>query len=100
MLGRQFLEVEAMLRGSEGPPVTHPKKMVDQPAERLHKEIKRRIDVVGIFPIPAALLRLSGAVLVEFHDERRVFDRRHLSEGSMACSNEPTIRPRRWHSRH
>ena len=53
------------------------------PLERVNKEIKRRTDVVGVFPKPAALLRLAGAVLVEQHDEWEAGDRRYFSESSM-----------------
>ncbi|WP_344778850.1 IS256 family transposase, partial [Gryllotalpicola kribbensis] len=58
------------------------------PLERVNKEIKRRTDVVGVFPNPAALLRLAGAVLVEQHDEWDAGDRRYFSEQSMKLLTE------------
>jgi putative transposase len=48
----------------------------------LHKEIKRRADVVEIFPNPAAFLRLATAVVIEAHDEWQV-TRRYVSDVSM-----------------
>ena len=97
MLGRQLPKVEQMLREAHddllaftGFPVAHWKKIWStNPLERLNKEVKRRTDVVGVFPNPAALLRLAGAVLVEAHDEWQVTaERRYLSERSMALVTE------------
>ncbi len=65
------------------PPAHWRKIWSTNPLERLNREVKRRTDVVGIFPNDQALLRLASCVLIEAHDEWQVSDRRYLSEASM-----------------
>jgi len=86
-------EAKADLTAFSDFPLAHWRKIWStNPLERLNIEVKRRTDVVGIFPNTDALLRLSACVLIEAHDEWQDTDRRYLSEASMALlyPTEPT----------
>jgi putative transposase len=77
-------EAEADVTAYADFPQAHWRKIAStNPLERVHKEIKRRSNVVGIFPDDQSVLRLVGAVLAEVHDDWQTTDRRYLSEGSM-----------------
>jgi putative transposase len=85
-----LLDAKADLTAFADFPLAHWQKIWStNPLERLNREVKRRTDVVGIFPNTDALLRLAACVLIEAHDEWQDSDRRYLSEGSMALLNPP-----------
>ena len=65
-------------------PESHWRKIwSNNPLERLNKEIKRRTNVIGIFPNDRAAIRLIGAVLADRHEEWAIA-RRYMSNNSMA----------------
>jgi transposase-like protein len=62
------------------------------PLERLNKEVKRRADVVGIFPNEASITRLIGAVLLEANDEWQL-QHRYMQVEAMAELMVPAVEP-------
>jgi putative transposase len=85
-------KVAALLEGMEtdllaytGFPNAHWSKIwSNNPIERLNRELKRRTNVVSIFPDTASVIRLIGALLVEINDEMIAAERRYISAASVA----------------
>jgi putative transposase len=71
-------------------PAAHwPKLHSTNPIERLNKEVKRRADVVGIFPNEASITRLVGAILMEQNDEWQLQHRYLTLETITGLADDP-----------
>jgi putative transposase len=93
-IARPMDDAEDGVLAHMGFPREHRSKMHStNPIERLNAEIKRRIDVAGIFPNEAAIYRLVGALLLEQNDEWAL-QRRYMTLKTLAeLGDNPTVSP-------
>ncbi|MCQ4348686.1 IS256 family transposase [Pseudomonas stutzeri] len=99
-LRERFPKIAQLMDGCEDEVLAHmgfPKAHRQQihstnPLERLNAEIKRRTDVVGIFPNDAAIVRLVGAMLLEQNDEWSLQRRYMQLEGLQSLSDNQSAR--------
>lgn len=91
-LSRMVAPYAAALRAATGTLAPAIFISVTNPLERLNGEIKRRTEVVGIFPNEAAITRLVGALLLEQNDEWAVQRSRYITLESMtSTSDDPLV---------
>jgi putative transposase len=84
-----LLEAETEILAYMDFPQSHWRRIYStNPLERLNKEIKRRTNVVGIFPDRDSVIRLVGSLLMEIDDEWQI-GRRYFSQASMKALLEP-----------
>jgi len=83
-IAQMLIDAEPDLTAFAALPREHWQKIwSNNPIERLNREIKRRADVVQVFPDSESVTRLIGSVLLEQHEEWQYGERRYLSQASL-----------------